>query len=194
VPGSVYLVTDPMRILLRSLVLIALAVGAYALFGPYIKNALYAMRLASQPVPAVLPVPVRGVEPRALRDTWGGARSGGRKHEGIDIFAKRGTAVVSATEGVVLRVSTNSLGGQVVWVLGPGGQRHYYAHLDRYADIENGQRVRPGTILGYVGTTGNAAGTPPHLHYGIYESGGAINPYPMLRAKAATARTATPAR
>ena len=183
-----------MRILLRSLVLIALFVGAYALFGPYIKNALYAMRLASQPVPTALPVPVRGVEARALRDTWGGARSGGRRHEGIDIFAKRGTAVVSATEGVVLRVSTNSLGGQVVWVLGPGGQRHYYAHLDRYADIENGQRVRPGIILGYVGTTGNAAGTPPHLHYGIYESGGAINPYPLLRAKAAPARTTTRAR
>ena len=67
-------------------------------------------------------------------------------------------------------------------MLGPGGQRHYYAHLDRYADIENGQRVRPGTVLGYVGTTGNAKGTPPHLHYGIYASGGAINPYPFLRA------------
>ena len=74
------------------------------------------------------------------------------------------------------------------------GQRHYYAHLDRYADIENGQRVRPGTILGYVGTTGNAAGTPPHLHYGIYESGGAIKPYPLLRATAAPARTTTRAR
>jgi len=183
-----------MRILLRSLLIIVLAVGAYAFFGPYIKNALYAMHLASLPAPAALPVPVRGVEARALRDTWGGARSGGRKHEGIDIFAKRGTAVVSATEGVVLRVSTNQLGGQVVWVLGPGGQRHYYAHLDSYADIENGQRVRPGTILGYVGTTGNAAGTPPHLHYGIYETGGALNPYPLLRSSAAPARTTTPAR
>ena len=170
-----------MRILLRSLVLVALFVGGYALVGPYVKNMLYAMRLTSLPAPSSLPVPVRGVEARALRDTWGGARSGGRRHEGIDIFAKRGTAVVSATEGVVLRVGTNRLGGQVVWVLGPGGQRHYYAHLDRYADIENGQRVRPGTILGYVGTTGNAAGTPPHLHYGIYETGGAINPYPLLR-------------
>ena len=81
-----------------------------------------------------------------------------------------------------MRVSTNRLGGQVVWVLGPGGQRHYYAHLDRYADIVDGQRVRPGSVLGYVGNTGNAAGTPPHLHYGIYEAGDAINPYPLLRA------------
>ena len=170
-----------MRILLRSALLAALLLGGYALLGPYIGNMLYAMRLASMPVPAALLVPVRGVEPRSLRDTWHGARSEGRKHEGIDIFAKRGTAVTAATEGVVLRVSTNRLGGQVVWVLGPGGQRHYYAHLDSYADIEAGQRVRPGTILGYVGTSGNAAGTPPHLHYGIYEAGGAINPYPLLR-------------
>lgn len=183
-----------MRILLRSLVLIALFIGGYALVGPYVKNMLYAMRLASLPAPTSLPVPVRGIEARALRDTWGGARSGGRRHEGIDIFAKRGTPVISSTEGVVLRVGTNRLGGQVVWVLGPGGQRHYYAHLDRYADIENGQRVRPGTVLGYVGTTGNAAGTPPHLHYGIYETGGAINPYPLLRRAAAPARQTTPAR
>ena len=170
-----------MRLLLRSAVFAALLLGGYALLGPYLKQMLYAMRLASMPVPAALPVPVRGVAPRALRDTWHGARSEGRKHEGIDIFAKRGTAVLAATEGIVLRVGTNRLGGQVVWVLGPGGQRHYYAHLDRYAEIDNGQRVRAGTILGYVGTTGNAAGTPPHLHYGIYEAGGAINPYPLLR-------------
>jgi murein DD-endopeptidase MepM/ murein hydrolase activator NlpD len=170
----------PMRTLLRTALLVFLLLGGYALLGPYLKNTLYAMRLASMAAPASLPVPVRGVAPHALRDTWHGARSEGRRHEGIDIFAKRGTPVTSSTEGVVLRVGTNRLGGQVVWVLGPGGQRHYYAHLDRYADIENGQRVRAGTILGYVGTTGNAAGTPPHLHYGIYEAGGAINPYPML--------------
>ena len=100
----------------------------------------------------------------------------GRKHEGIDIFAARGTPVHSATEGIVLRVGANRLGGRVVWVLGPGGQRHYYAHLDRFADISAGLQVRAGTVLGYVGTTGNAAGTPPHLHYGVYESGGPINP------------------
>ena len=180
-----------MRLLLRSAVLAALLLGGYALLGPYLKQMLYAMRLAAMPVPAALPVPVRGVAPRALRDTWHGARSEGRKHEGIDIFARRGTAVLAATEGIVLRVGTNRLGGQVVWVLGPGGQRHYYAHLDRYAEIDNGQRVRPGTILGYVGTTGNAAGTPPNLHYGIYEAGGAINPYPFLRPAArASAGTA----
>jgi murein DD-endopeptidase MepM/ murein hydrolase activator NlpD len=170
-----------MLIFLRTAILAGLLLGGYALVGPYVKNMLYAMRLASMPPAQAVPVPVRGVPPRALRDTWGGARSGGRKHEGIDIFAKRGTAVTSATEGIVMRLGANRLGGQVVWVLGPGGQRHYYAHLDRYADIEAGQRVRAGTVLGYVGTTGNAAGTPPHLHYGIYETGGAINPYPLLK-------------
>lgn len=170
-----------MRILLRSLVLIALFVGAYALVGPYVNNMLYAMRLASLPAPTSLPVPVRGVQERALRDTWGGARGGGRKHEGIDIFAKRGTAVRSTTEGIVLRVGENRLGGQVVWVLGPGGQRHYYAHLDRFSDVAAGMRVEEGRVLGYVGNTGNARTTPPHLHYGIYGADGPVNPYPLLR-------------
>ena len=65
--------------------------------------------------------------------------------------------------------------------LGPGGDRHYYAHLNSVADIKIGQRVAPGDVLGTVGTTGNARGTPPHLHYGVYRRGeGAINPFPLL--------------
>lgn len=170
-----------MRAIVRLLLLGVLLVVAYALIGPYIDDAIYAIRLASMPVPGSVGVPVRGVSRERLSDTWQAARSGGRKHEGIDIFAARGTPVHSATEGIVMRVGTNRLGGQVVWVLGPGGQRHYYAHLDRFADVARGLRVRPGTVIGYVGTTGNAAGTPPHLHYGIYDAGGAINPYPVLR-------------
>jgi murein DD-endopeptidase MepM/ murein hydrolase activator NlpD len=169
-----------MRILLRTLLLAILLIGGYALVGPYLQHALYAMRLASMPVPEAVAMPVNGVRPTGLRDTWHGARSEGRRHEGIDIFAKRGTQVYSATEGIVLRVGNNRLGGQVVWVLGPGGQRHYYAHLDRFADLRAGMRVRAGTVLGYVGNSGNAAGTPPHLHYGVYETAGAINPYPTL--------------
>ena len=138
-------------------------------------------RLAWQDAPSALPVPVQGVSSARLADTWGAARAGGRRHEGIDIFAPRGTPVLSATEGVVMQVGTNNLGGQVVWVLGPGRQRHYYAHLDAYADIARGQLVAAGDVLGYVGNTGNAKGTPPHLHYGIYD-GGAINPYGLLKA------------
>lgn len=140
------------------------------------------LRLSWQDAPTVVAVPVQGVAPGRLADTWGAARSGGRRHEGIDIFAPRGTPVVSATEGIVSRIGTNNLGGQVVWVLGPGGQRHYYAHLDDYADISHGQLVQTGDVLGYVGNTGNARGTPPHLHYGIYGKGGAMNPYPLLKA------------
>jgi murein DD-endopeptidase MepM/ murein hydrolase activator NlpD len=130
-----------MRTFLRSL-LVALALfAAEALLRPWIENVAYMVKLGALPAPTVLPVPVAGVKPRALVDTWGGARSEGRSHEGIDIFAKRGTPVLSSTEGMVLRVGTNRLGGQVVWVLGPGGQRHYYAHLDRYGDVRAGKRV-----------------------------------------------------
>ncbi|RNF30963.1 peptidase M23 [Massilia aurea] len=171
-----------MAAILRTLVVAVVLVLAYGLLEPYIERALYTMRLAAMSKPLALPVPVEGVRQRALRDTWGGARSEGRKHEGIDIFAKRGTPVVSSTEGIVSQVGTNRLGGLVVWVLGPGGQRHYYAHLDSYSDVEPGMRIEAGRVLGYVGDTGNAKGTPPHLHYGIYDTGGAINPYPLLKA------------
>ena len=70
----------------------------------------------------------------------------------------------------------------MVWVFGPDRQMHYYAHLDRFGDFEPGDLVVPGDILGYVGNSDNARGTPPHLHYGIYMPGeGAINPFPLLQ-------------
>jgi murein DD-endopeptidase MepM/ murein hydrolase activator NlpD len=171
-----------MRIFLRSLLIAVLLIAAWGLLGPWLRHAVYAMRLTAMPAPSSLAMPVSGVRPKGLRDTWHAARSEGRRHEGIDIFAKRGTAVLSSTEGIVLRVGTNRLGGLVVWVLGPGGQRHYYAHLDRYSDVAPGMRIEQGRVLGYVGNTGNAAGTPPHLHYGVYGVGGPVNPYPLLRA------------
>jgi peptidoglycan LD-endopeptidase LytH len=170
-----------MRTFLRSLVLALILLAAWGLTGPWVRHALYAVQLASMPTPTLLAIPVNGVKAQALRDTWHASRSQGRRHEGIDIFAKRGTAVRSATEGIVLRLGTNRLGGLVVWVLGPGGQRHYYAHLDGYADVRAGMRIEQGRVLGYVGNTGNAKNTPPHLHYGVYDAGGAINPYPLLR-------------
>lgn len=154
----------------------------YAMRGP-LELVRTMVRLRSQELQAPLTVPVRGVRPSALRDTWGAARSGGRKHEGIDIFAPCGRPVVSATEGVVFSVGTNRLGGQVVWVLGPRWSWHYYAHLSRYGEVGRGDYVQSGEVLGYVGNTGNAAGTPCHLHYGIYREGGAINPYPLLAAR-----------
>ena len=175
------------RLLRRLVIWGALAAGAWWAW-PHIpdvvKTPFYAARLSMMEAPVALAMPVQGVNPARVTDTWGGARSGGRRHEGVDIFAPRGTPVLSATEGIVTRVGTNNLGGQVVWVLGPAGQRHYYAHLDSYADIGAGDRVQVGTVLGAVGNTGNARGTPPHLHYGVYGREGAFNPYPLLRAAA----------
>jgi murein DD-endopeptidase MepM/ murein hydrolase activator NlpD len=126
-------------------------------------------------------IPVAGVRKPQIADTWGAARSGGRSHRGVDIFAKRGTPVLSATQGILLRTGTNRLGGQVITVLGPGRQVHYYAHLDSYGLFKPGDIVLAGDTIGYVGNTGNARGTPPHLHYGIYDpERGAVNPWPML--------------
>lgn len=148
---------------------------------PWLQNAMYLAELMAEDTPQSLPLPVKGISVRAVRDTFGAPRQGDRTHQGIDIFAPRGAAVISTTRGIVSRVGENSLGGTVVWVLGPAGDRHYYAHLDSVADIRSGQRVVAGDVLGTVGTTGNARGTPPHLHYGIYRKGiGAVNPFPLL--------------
>jgi murein DD-endopeptidase MepM/ murein hydrolase activator NlpD len=179
-----------MRMFLQALVVAVILMLGLEFLGPAMERAFYPMRLAAMPAPRVLPVPVEGVRARALRDTWDGGRSEGRKHEGIDIFARRGTPVLSSTEGIVAQVGTNRLGGLVVWVMGPGGQRHYYAHLERYADVEAGMRIQAGRVLGYVGNSGNAKGTPPHLHYGVYGMGGVINPYPLLCCQPATATAA----
>ena len=102
-------------------------------------------------------------------------------HEGQDIFAKRGTPVLSATDGYVFRIGENSLGGHTVSVIGAGGRIYYYAHLDSYAaNIAIGDRVTTQTVLGYVGNTGNATGGPTHLHFGVYTREGALNPLPLL--------------
>jgi peptidoglycan LD-endopeptidase LytH len=148
---------------------------------PVLQHPVVAWRLVRADAPTHLPVPVAGVQRSALRDTWHAARPGDRLHEGIDIFAPRGREVLSTTPGIVVSLASTDLGGLVVRVLGPGGQWHYYAHLDRHGPIEPGQIVEAGALLGFVGNTGNARDTPPHLHYAIYApAGGAINPYPLL--------------
>lgn len=166
---------------IRVIVVAAMAALLAYITWPWLKNALYLGELIAEEPPRTLPVPVRGVSVRAVRDTFGAPRPGDRKHQGIDIFAPLGTPVVSTTRGIVARIGENRLGGTVVWVLGPGGDRHYYAHLNSVADIKTGQRIVPGDVLGTVGTTGNARGTSPHLHYGVYRrANGAINPFPLL--------------
>ena len=129
--------------------------------------AAYQALLPSEPEAQLL-MPVPGVRAAQVADTWGAARDGGRSHEGQDIFAPRGTPVYAATPGFVYRIETRDRGGRVVWVAGAGGRRYYYAHLEDWADIEEGGKVSIETVLGYVGNTGNASTTPPHLHFGIY--------------------------
>ena len=160
--------------------IVAIAVGVWWLATGPLAMPLEMMRLQQTPPALALPSPVAGVSPRRMTDTWGAARSDGRRHEGIDIFAPRGTAVLSTTEGVATP-GNNNLGGKVMWVLGPGGERHYYAHLDSWADLESGSWVHIGDTLGFVGNSGNAITTPPHLHYGIYGQNGARNPWLVLR-------------
>ncbi len=174
------------RWLRRIILIILLALGVYWLWQSEIGQQLrMAWWLQRQPAPTSLPVPVDGIAARRIADTWGGARSGGRGHQGVDIFAKRGTTVRSNTPGLVLRIADFGIGGKHVWVLGPAGERHYYAHLDDWAPgLARGSRLDVGTPLGIVGDTGNAKGTPPHLHYGIYNLHGAYNPWPLLQAGA----------
>lgn len=137
------------------------------------------VNLLQQPLPTdnSLPSPLPG---QHLTDTWGGARSEGRRHEGIDIFAPRNTPIKATTQGVVSKVGDDRLGGKVVVIVGPGGAGHYYAHLEDYADISPNQWIEVGDTVGYVGDSGNAKGTPPHVHYGVYINGSAVNPYPLL--------------
>ncbi len=136
-------------------------------------------------MPSRLPIPVDNIKTRQLKDTWGASRSSGRLHEGIDIMAPRGTKVMSATEGLIADLRNNNLGGKVIWILGPGGTWHYYAHLDGHKrGLSVGDYVKKGQVIGYVGNSGNARHTAPHLHYGLYLQGkgrGAVNPYPYLR-------------
>ena len=129
-----------------------------------------------------LAMPVKAASKAGVADTWHAPRDGSRLHEGQDIFAEKGTPVLSATEGYIVNIGENPLGGQTVSVAGAGGRVYYYAHLDKYAPhIAVGDYVTTNTLLGFVGTTGNAAGTPPHLHFGVYAPGGPLNPLPLIQ-------------
>lgn len=164
------------------LLVLAIAFGFWWRASPIPRALPELLRLWRQPPALEVAVPVSGVRVRAIADTWGGPRDGGRRHQGTDIFAERGTPVLSATDGIVVRICIYGIGGRHAWVLGPGGERHYYAHLDDWAPgLHAWQRVRAGDTLGMVGNTGNARRTPSHLHYGIYDEAGALNPHPRLR-------------
>jgi murein DD-endopeptidase MepM/ murein hydrolase activator NlpD len=141
--------------------------------------------------PARLVIPVAGVRPDQLRDTFSESRSEGRVHDAIDIPAARGTAVLAAADGPIVKLFQSERGGTTVYQLSTDGQFvYYYAHLDRYADgLAEGHFAKQGETIAYVGDSGNAGPGNYHLHFSIAEisnpkdfwHGKNINPYPLLR-------------
>ena len=139
----------------------------------------------------LLVVPVLGKYPHDVPNSFVDGRSGGRRHNALDILAPRGTLVLSTDDGVIRRLSTNALGGISIYATDPDERFvYYYAHLDAYApDLHADQRVRKGDVLGYVGTTGNAPVNTPHLHFQIMRlldrdrlwDGVPIDPKPFLQ-------------
>jgi peptidoglycan LD-endopeptidase LytH len=151
--------------------------------------------VAKAPRPGIV-IPVAGIKPEQLADTWGDSRAGGsRRHNAIDIMAPRGTPVVAAAPGVVEKLFDSQNGGRTVYVRSnDGGTVFYYAHLDSYRDgLREGQRVGTGDVIGTVGSTGSASEDGPHLHFEVkrmsagesWHQGQEVNPYPLLAGKAA---------
>ena len=138
-----------------------------------------------------LAIPVEGVDGDDLRDTFADTRGSARAHEAIDIMAKRHTPVRAVEDGRVEKLFTSKAGGVTIYQFDEDGRFcYYYAHLDRYADnLREGQQVRRGDVIGYVGSTGNASPDAPHLHFAIFRltperlwwKGEPINPYPVLK-------------
>jgi murein DD-endopeptidase MepM/ murein hydrolase activator NlpD len=146
-------------------------------------------------------LPVQGVRPEALQDTFADARGGGaRTHEALDIAASRNTPILAVEDGKVAKLFTSKLGGLTVYQFDPTTTyAYYYAHLERYAEgLKEGDPVHRGQVLGYVGTSGDAPPDAPHLHFAIMRltpekhwwQGTSLNPYPILR-QSGTAATPT---
>ncbi|WP_295769037.1 M23 family metallopeptidase [uncultured Mucilaginibacter sp.] len=143
-----------------------------------LRSGEYTLTITSGPS---LEFPVSNTGKPNIGSFWGDGRdNGGRKHEGVDIFAKKLTPAIAAADGLVTNVTENNLGGLVVFMR-PANRDYtlYYAHLDKQL-VQSGQSVRTGDTLGLVGNTGNARNTPSHLHFGIYTGGGAIDPFPFV--------------
>jgi peptidoglycan LD-endopeptidase LytH len=138
-----------------------------------------------------LEVPVDGIDRKTLRDSFAEGRAG-HVHEAIDILAPRGTPVVAVEDGRIEKLFNSKRGGLTIYQFDPGRRYcYYYAHLDRYADgLKEGQTVKRGQVIGYVGTSGNAPSQTPHLHFTIFKlaedkrwwKGAPINPFPLWAA------------
>lgn len=149
----------------------------------------------STPAPSVPPgkllVPVDGMPPAKLADTYDQPRGNERHHEALDILAPKGTKVVAAADGRIVKLFTSKPGGLTIYQFDPTEKyAYYYAHLDRYADgLQEGAQVKRGDVIGYVGTSGNADPNAPHLHFAVFEltpekqwwKGTPVNPYPLLQ-------------
>jgi murein DD-endopeptidase MepM/ murein hydrolase activator NlpD len=135
-------------------------------------------------------IPVEGIKPSELIRTFNAPRSGGRAHRALDILARRNTPVLAASDGKIVNLSTNPFGGTTIYQIDPTGRyAYYYAHLQRYAKgLREGNQVKKGQVIGYVGTTGNAPAHVPHLHFavyrlkteGVWRSGKPLDPYDLL--------------
>ena len=138
-----------------------------------------------------LTLPVQGIKKDELRDTFNELRGGARRHEAIDILAPRNTAVFAVEDGEIARLFLSEAGGITIYQFDPTETYvYYYAHLERYADgLKEGDKIKRGQIIGYVGTTGNAPRDTPHLHFAIFKmtdekkwwQGTPIDPYSVLR-------------
>lgn len=145
---------------------------------------------SASPQVSSLLVPVMGIAPAQLSDTFTQSRGEGRLHDAIDIMAPRGTPVVAVADGRIVKLFNSKPGGLTVYQFDADDKlAYYYAHLDSYAPtLVEGQQVRRGDLIGYVGSTGNASPDGPHLHFAIFIlgpdkkwwQGTAINPYPLL--------------
>jgi murein DD-endopeptidase MepM/ murein hydrolase activator NlpD len=141
--------------------------------------------------PRPLTMPVEGIDPSTIHDMFDEMRGGStRRHDALDILAPRGVNVIAADDGTIKKLFTSVAGGLTVYQYDPDERYcYYYAHLDAYAmGLHEGQVIKRGDLIGYVGTTGNAPKDTPHLHFAVIRldpdkrwwTGTAINPYPLL--------------
>ena len=143
--------------------------------------------------PSGLALPVVGIEPDQLSDTYDDARGQGRRHDAIDIMAAEGTPVIAAADGRIEKLFNSVRGGMTIYERSPDQKWiYYYAHLSAYAPgLSEGQQVKRGQVIARVGHTGDASAAGPHLHFAInsmgpgdrWWNGTPINPYPLLAGK-----------
>jgi murein DD-endopeptidase MepM/ murein hydrolase activator NlpD len=113
---------------------------------------------------------------------WGTSRAGGQTHQGIDLFAATGTPIVAPSDGILFRVGSNPVGGWRFWLRDRWGNEFYFAHLSAFAPAAHeGANVRAGTVIGFVGNSGDAKTAPPHVHFEVHPNGGGpVPPFPFV--------------